>query len=338
MSKAELSDREGQHDAGAHAPGATSDGLVDGLPAALHAQVMAIRPGDARALADLVGMFRESFAPQILALAAGTPHLGNALVQRAIKMSETRTMPDIAPGVLGHGGLDAPAPAQPATAAGPAAAAGRDGDTDRDKDRDKEDLLRGLDGGESVALRPDVRAQVLALQPGDARALADLLQSYPGMSDDILMLARQHLGIDTVAKAVDLKQHAAHGAAGSQGAAPHQGGELAPISSDSHPAVAAPAGGAAKAAPDAAWLASARAYNAAHAELVADFNELTNDVCCPDGEPSVDPHAVARWQTHHGLDPDGKIGPHTVAAARKTRAQASQAAVAPAQVDARPPV
>jgi hypothetical protein len=86
-----------------------------------------------------------------------------------------------------------------------------------------------------------------------------------------------------------------------------------------------------------AWVAGARAYNAAHAVLVDEFNELTSDVCRLDGEGKVDPQAVARWQSHHGLAADGKIGPHTVAAARTLKAKPSAVAAGP-QADARPPV
>ena len=88
-----------------------------------------------------------------------------------------------------------------------------------------------------------------------------------------------------------------------------------------------------------AWVAGARAYNAAHAHLVDEFNELTNDVCRLDGEARIDPQAVARWQAAHGVDADGRVGPHTVAAARKTKAQAPSVASAPAPgADARIPV
>ena len=45
------------------------------------------------------------------------------------------------------------------------------------------------------------------------------------------------------------------------------------------------------------------------------------------------------WQAAHGVDADGKVGPHTLAAARKIKAQAPTVAAAPAaQADARVPV
>lgn len=103
MSK-EQAEQQAQHDgSGQDAAAARGDGLVDGLPPGVHAQLQAVRPGDAQALAELLKMYRESFATQILAAAA--PQLGNAVVQRAIKLADQRHLPTIAPGVMGHGGL-----------------------------------------------------------------------------------------------------------------------------------------------------------------------------------------------------------------------------------------
>src|SRR5262245_14366530 len=102
MSKEQL-DQQAQQGPTGQATAAQDDGFVEGLPPALHAQVLAIRPGDAKALADMIGMYRETFATQILAAAARAPQLGNAVVQRAIKLADQRTLPDIAPGVLGSG-------------------------------------------------------------------------------------------------------------------------------------------------------------------------------------------------------------------------------------------
>src|SRR5207253_2521799 len=73
-----------------------------------------------------------------------------------------------------------------------------------------------------------------------------------------------------------------------------------------------------------AWVAGAKAYNAAHPELVAEFNDLTGGICAETGE--LDPQAVARWQGHHGLPADGKVGPHTVAAAKAAKAPAAPVA------------
>lgn len=73
------------------------------------------------------------------------------------------------------------------------------------------------------------------------------------------------------------------------------------------------------------WVVRARAYNQAHAGLVAEFNELTSFSCVGPmdwiegesvGELEVDPYLVAQWQQDAGLAPDGRVGPKTVDAAR----------------------
>jgi hypothetical protein len=285
---------------------------VQGLPPRIYRQVIAIKhgPGDAEALADLMGAFDGVFAQRIAAVAARSPHLGNALVQDAIKLSEARA------GARGGAQVHAPAP-------GSANAFDKEEfrrDTAKD-DAGATDDLRGLDGGATESLPPGLRAQVMALAPGDAAGLAELLARSPASAHDpILLLARSQLGVSTVAKAVELKQQGG-------GAQPAAGG-ASPAGTD---------GGQGKPAGDPVW-ASARAYNDHHATLVAEFNELTDDRCRLDGDSKVDAHAVSRWQQHHGLDPDGKIGPRTVAKAREIKASGSQLAAAAPQADARPPV
>ena len=73
------------------------------------------------------------------------------------------------------------------------------------------------------------------------------------------------------------------------------------------------------------WVVRARAYNQAHANLVAEFNELTHFACVGpmdwidgDGVDSleVDPYLVAQWQQDAGLSPDGRVGPATLDAAK----------------------
>jgi murein L,D-transpeptidase YcbB/YkuD len=85
---------------------------------------------------------------------------------------------------------------------------------------------------------------------------------------------------------------------------------------------------------EAPWVAGARKYNDAHAELVSEFNELTKYKCALD-DGLIDPQAVAHWQRQHGLEPDGKVGPHTLAAARHAVAKAGPAG---GSADARIPV
>jgi len=62
----------------------------------------------------------------------------------------------------------------------------------------------------------------------------------------------------------------------------------------------------------------AKGYNAGHSDLVTTFNHLTTNLCCevPGASGPVDPQKVATWQAKRNLQADGKIGPHTIAAAR----------------------
>ncbi|HEX7837785.1 MAG TPA: hypothetical protein VF469_09995 [Kofleriaceae bacterium] len=295
-----------QSDAGLDARSADD---VQGLPPRIHQQVMAIKPGPgaAEALADLMDAFDGVFAQRVAAVAARAPQLGNALVQDAIKISQAHASSRSA--APGHAPAHAPAP-------GSANAFDKEEfrqDTAKDGATD-DDNLSGLDGKQRESLPPEVRAQVMAMRPGEAAKLAQLLSRHPGDMHGILMLARTHLGVSTVAEAVQMKQ---------------QGGSAA--------SPAAPEGVPAKPEHHAAWVVSAQAYNAAHADLVEEFNELTDDRCRLDGDSKVDVHAVSRWQAHHGLDADGKIGPHTIARARAVQAKPSQVAAAPAP-DARIPV
>ena len=86
------------------------------------------------------------------------------------------------------------------------------------------------------------------------------------------------------------------------------------------------------AAAEPAWAAGARKYNDAHAQMVSDFNEATGNSCL-DASGQLDPQAVARWQRQHGVEADGKVGPHTVAAARQASAKAGPAAAADQRID-----
>lgn len=85
------------------------------------------------------------------------------------------------------------------------------------------------------------------------------------------------------------------------------------------------------------WVADARRYNDIQEYLVEEFNELTDYICDNDDTGKLDPKAVADWQRAHGLSPDGKVGPHTVQAARAVKTKGSAVAKAE-QPDARIPV
>ena len=87
----------------------------------------------------------------------------------------------------------------------------------------------------------------------------------------------------------------------------------------------------AKPAAEPAWAGGARRYNEAHAEGVSEFNELTQG-SCKGADGQLDPQAVARWQRQHGVDGDGKVGPHTLAAARHVQAKAGPSGAQDARI------
>jgi len=79
-----------QQEAQQKTPRGPGDEIIQGVPAHLYRQIMAIRPGDAQALAQLLSLFGSTFAPNILEIAAGAPQLGNSVVQAAIRIASGR--------------------------------------------------------------------------------------------------------------------------------------------------------------------------------------------------------------------------------------------------------
>jgi hypothetical protein len=86
------------------------------------------------------------------------------------------------------------------------------------------------------------------------------------------------------------------------------------------------------------WVTRARDYNGRHVAEVEAFDQATGGSCRgPDGE--IDPNMVARWQVDHGVSPDGRVGPLTVAAANRQEAgkePAPSAEAAPEEAKASP--
>jgi peptidoglycan hydrolase-like protein with peptidoglycan-binding domain len=178
---------------------------------------------------------------------------------------------------------------------------------------------------ETYGLPKAVYAQVLRLSPGNVEGLRELLAAYPNFRQGILSVASHQLGATTVRQAIrpaPLTQEQI----GPGGEFALEGNAPAPKKSPLTQEQIGPGGefaleGNAPATPAAepAWAGGARAYNEAHPELVSNFNALTGGSCLVDGK--LDPQAVAEWQKAHGLDPDGKVGPLTVAAAKRAGAQ-----------------
>jgi hypothetical protein len=280
-----------------------------GLPPHVYAQVMGLGPADAPALADLLILY-SGLTPRILAVAA--PHIGNAAVQRAIATVQGKSKAQGKPGALSQGELhelldDAPA----------AKTQGKPG---------------ALSQGELHELLDDAPAATAQgkLSQGELHELLDdapaaKAQGKPGT----LSQGEMHELLDdapaarTQGKPGTLSQGEMHELLDDAPAARAQGkpgtlsqGEMHELLDDAPAATAEPA-----------WVGGARKYNAAHAELVADFNDATGNSCL-DASGQLDPQAVRRWQAAHGVDADGKVGPHTLAAARQASAKAGPANVA----------
>ncbi|MFT3692161.1 MAG: peptidoglycan-binding protein [Kofleriaceae bacterium] len=82
---------------------------------------------------------------------------------------------------------------------------------------------------------------------------------------------------------------------------------------------------AAEAAQDTTKAEPAVQYNNAHAEQVAEFNDITSYAHTTAGQ--VDIEKVIAFQRAHGLTPDGRIGKDTIEAAKKAAAPVSVAEV-----------
>jgi peptidoglycan hydrolase-like protein with peptidoglycan-binding domain len=194
-------------------------------------------------------------------------------------------------------------------------------------------------------------AQVKSLRYGDAEGLASLLAAHQEFSRNLLGVASSHVGLAAVKRAMAMTQHNAVGRPGAltqQQIGPGGEFELEGSAPAARPGVVRPGaltqqqigpGGEfelegsapAKPAAEPAWAAGARRYNEAHVELVSEFNELTQGSCKGAGG-QLDPQAVARWQRQHGVDADGKVGPHTLAAARHVQAKAGPAGAQDARI------
>lgn len=208
---------------------------------------------------------------------------------------------------------------------------------------------------QTYGLRADLYAQIQRMSPADADQLAAMLVNYPRLGGQILPVASHHMGNAAVRRAIALAKQIK--ASSSPGSSLSQGEvhealddpmdsrtvpwiELASTLEDKSDPQApdeTPSKSKEAPTPEPGWVAAARTYNAAHADLVEEFNDLTAHICLNDDTVQLDPQAVASWQTQHGLTADGKVGPRTVAAARAARSKGVPVAQAE-QSDARIPV
>jgi hypothetical protein len=294
MSREQLTEQETQGASSTE----TSTEQTSGLPPALHAQVLRLRPGDVRGLRDLLTLYT-NFSQEILAVASS--HVGLTTVQKAIALTEQNAVgrpPAMDPKEFGPGGefeLEGGAP-KPAVGRPPNIDPKEFGPGGEfELEGSDPNLLKG--NKPAVGRPPNIDPKEFG--PGGEFELE-------GSDPNLLKGNKPAVGRPPN---IDPKEFG-------------PGGEFELEGSD-------PQLLKGKAEPP--WVAGSRRYNAAHASFVSDFNEATGNSCVVDGE--LDPQAVARWQAQHGLAPDGKVGPMTVAAARKVTASAGSAGI-----DARPPV
>ena len=306
MSKQQLN-QQVQHDAAA--PDANAKDDIEGLPPYLFGQVMNLKPGDAEALTQLVKLY-PPYAEKILATAS--PRVGLSTVKQAQAMMQ--------PKAVGRSG--SLGPVRPGGEFEIESSTGVVPQVHRAETEDVHmDELRGLEGDKPTQSLPaGVRAQVMAMKPREVRLLCDLLKQHPDLSDAILLLAREHLGPDAVAITLQMMHHpsaAPGGAGGPDGAEGPNGPQPATGGAPDAAASTATDGGQGKPAQDAAWVAGARAFNAAHASWVTKFIDTIKDRSFLGADGEIDPKKVADFQARQHIDADGRVGPHTIAAAQK---------------------
>jgi hypothetical protein len=318
MSREQLTDQQAEQ--GTAAPGTATAELTYGLPAPLYAQVKSLRYGDAEGLASLLAAHQE-FSRNLLGVASS--HVGLAAVKRAMAMTQHNavgrpgalTQQQIGPG--GEFELEGSAPAAKPAVGRPGAL------TQQQIGPGGEFELEGS----APAARPAVgRPGALTQQQIGPGGEFELEGSAPAAKPAVVRpgaLTQQQIGPGGEFE-LEGSAPAARPGVVRPGALTQQqigpGGEFELEGS-------APA----KPAAEPAWAAGARRYNEAHVELVSEFNELTQGSCKGAGG-QLDPQAVARWQRQHGVDADGKVGPHTLAAARHVQAKAGPAGAQDARI------
>ena len=298
MSREQLTDQQAQ--VGSAEQETAAPDRTHGLPPHVYAQVTGLGPADAPALADLLTLY-QALSVRILTVAA--PQVGNACVQRAITIAQNRSKAQGKPGTLSQAEMhemldDAPA------AAPTAKAQGKPGTLSQ---AEMHEMLDDAPAPGKAQGKPGTLSQAEMHEMLDDAPAPGKAQGKPGT----LSQAEMHEMLD------DAPTAKAQGKPGTLSQA-----EMHEMLDDAPAAKAA----------ESAWVTGARTYNAAHADLVSEFNDATAGSCL-DAGGQLDPQAVARWQRQHGVDADGKVGPHTLAAARRASAKAG-----PAAADQRIPV
>ncbi|HET7503336.1 MAG TPA: hypothetical protein VFK02_20085 [Kofleriaceae bacterium] len=328
MSREQLTEQQPEQDAGASVADAKGD--IYGLPPHLYRQIKSLRYGDAEGLKQLLDLHHE-LSRQILGVASS--QIGLSAVKQALAMREQNVVAKPPPAMsreekeeLLSDPSDAPRQAAPsAAAAGPSTAARPPGAVPVSQDQlsDVRNIAGdAFDPEPSTAARPPGGAVPVSQdQLSDVRNIAgDAFDPEPSTAvrpPPAAAATRPYGAVPVSQEQLTDVRNIAGNAFDPEAPAAPRGTKPAAASQESEPG----------------WIRAALRYNDQHPELVAEFNELTQRSCIVDGQ--ADPVMVSEWQRMHGLTADAKIGPMTVAAARKARTvAAAPAAKAPAQ-DAR---
>jgi hypothetical protein len=315
----------------------------DALPYDVLSMMSVLQPGDAEPLAKLLATY-PSYREQILAKAG--PMLGNKTVQQALAIGTAAPAMQV--------GSSTPSP-QTGTVDPRDVAAEKVLVSDKPLDQghtSAQDAAAATalyvdDTAHKGAAPKESAAQTLGAlntpEPGSweavkqivwgvatAEDLATVLKANPQYRQQILDEAKRNLGDAEIKRAVKMADAPAGAAtAEPEQQAPPKAAPEEPKPGDKPPGLTPPDQEA-----QAAWIGQARAYNNAHTEFADEFLGIVGPVML--GEDGLlDPTKVAHWQREHGLEADGKVGPHTVAAARQT-AKPGAASAVKAEQDALP--
>lgn len=301
MSREQLNSHQAEREAGPEQlrQGQTG-GDIQGLPPHLYAQIMSLGPGDVVPLRNLLSLHRE-MAAKILEVASA--QVGISTVQRAQAMVQQNV--EVAPPVVAGAQRDELLSVMDDETS----TAGTNRVAEKKYASDENKVVRDVIESDG-APKPAVGAPKHYNDP-DNQLVRDVIESDGGPARPAVVAPKHYNDEDNqvVREAIE-----------------SDGDAIAPT--EKTPEQATPA-----------WVDGARRFNSAHAALVEEFNELTASTCTADGSVAkLDPQQVAEWQRAHGLEADGKVGPNTLAAARKAYAKLHPGDGSDAKTELRPDV
>jgi hypothetical protein len=312
----------------------------DALPAEVMSVMSVLRRGDAQPLAKILATYPQ-YREEILQKAATM--VGNETVSAALHAGSVAAVPTAA-------ASDPSGVPDPSTVAAvmqqvheekkPPEAPAAQGPQDAVKqfaNDVKNDQQDAVGAGTPVLQRaPDpnswedsVQLQVSHVE--NAKDLAQIIKGHPTLRQQIVDEASKYLSPGEIARAIRIADGAAADHEQQEQQKPPTPAPEEPKPGDKPPGLTAPVE-----QEPAAWIGQARAFNAAHESLMSEFNLLTSFALLDANRESgavADPERVAYWQREHGLEPDGKIGHQTVAAARDFNKRAKGPAPAPVDED-----